>query len=136
MSHLVKRCDNCGTENDPDEVLCRKCQVMLPLKAIQNDTRPPAQQPEQVKTKPPSTPPTPAKTTKPETREWPYQAVPVVVQKTPLRVVITGLDIGFFDLVLLLTELMLAALPALILATVILVLIFAALGSLFGLPGR
>lgn len=31
MSHKAKICANCGFENNPDEVLCQKCSLMLPI---------------------------------------------------------------------------------------------------------
>ena len=141
MTNMVKRCDNCGTNNPPDQYLCRKCQVMLPLKPIDLDAPPTEFVPHQSSEPSPISVQTqPVQEDKQEKPEAPpaRQTPPASAENItrPMRVIVTGLDIEFFPLIWLLTRIVLASAPALVLAFAIATMFLAFFGGLFGAPGR
>jgi hypothetical protein len=150
MADKIKRCSNCLQDNSPDEVLCQKCGVMLPLQTIPADTpKPPPPKPapkpeEKAKAGPikslltppfETAPPAPHPAMPPAqapARPWPYEPVPIVTDHQPLRVKVVDLDISMGNLVMLMVKIALAAVPALIILTFILYFLLRLLG-VFGL---
>lgn len=144
MTHKVKKCASCGAINPSDEVLCEKCSLMLPSHTIDLDgpatgisfdapTPRPKPKPaatgalgEAAKTHIPKLKP------QAEARPWPYEPVPArLVGAKSLRVTLVGLDIGFLDLMWLLVQLIIAAIPAIIIAAIIFWGVIALLGLFF-----
>lgn len=115
MTYYIKRCQKCGTENHPSDVVCRQCGVMLPLAKTASET-----------------PPFPPHQEGPPTDK---PAAPTQATQPTARAVIVGLDIGFIDLLWLCTKIILAALPAIMLAAIIVSVPFIFIGAFGRLGG-
>lgn len=142
MTYWVKKCANCGAINNPSEVLCLKCSVMLPASKVESNDAPPKPSEEAVRAigKHVESPAPPGQNS--ESQPTTIQQTPLMSGSRPIQVVVTDLDIPFGQLVWLSAKIMLAALPALMLAGLIVFSIFLLFGGiggamkvLFGLAG-
>jgi hypothetical protein len=120
MRYQVKKCVNCGAINQPADDQCAQCQVPLPAQIITHDFPP-------VSVKIVDTSDAPSKSA------WTRGPVPVYTRNDrSLQVVVTGLDIGFVDLMYLMVQLIIAAIPAMIIAVIITWVLIIVAGSVFG----
>ncbi len=117
MSYWVKKCAQCGAVHHPNDAVCRDCLEELPVQKVQIDTPPP--------------PPNrlgPAPT--------PVRAIPATsplrANNEPLSVVVTSLDIPFLQLIWLMAKVIMASLPALLVAVVVVFLLIVSLVKTFG----
>ena len=138
MTHKVKICAGCGAENDPGEVLCHQCQVMLPNTLTDSDKSFPPKPAMRLDIPADPRPrPTPAKESlsAPNTapRKWTYETVPVRNGVNPLRVTVVDFDMSFWSLVQLMVKAAFAAIPAILIIILITTGMLAILG-LFTAP--
>lgn len=103
----VKICAGCGAINAPDEVLCTRCQLMLPASTVPRPETPT-----------PTHPAAPNNATirldsPPEPRATPTPSSTAKTPDMPARVTVVDFDISFWNLVQLLVKTALAAAPAL-----------------------
>ena len=133
MTDKIKRCVNCGTENNADEVLCAACGCMLPAntqvrgaanaKAAEYAKQQNAPMPPPLP-QPASAPVEPARDT-------------VVIGKLsidqdapPLRVLVTDMDMSFWNLTLFLVKFAFALIPAALIITLLTVFAIGLIKSL------
>ena len=141
MTAWVKKCGACGAINHPSEVICRSCSVMLPNVKTESDIDPPKPSQEAlmaIKAKNYKVASAPASTEYTDHTDQDQaktvndnntQAVTLGAQI--IRVRVEDFDMPFLSLVWLSAKIILAALPAIIIAAFIATLILGTLTALF-----
>jgi len=142
MTYWVKKCAGCGAINHPAEVLCQACKVMLPNGKVEADNPAPKPSKEALEAirnghttvghddTPIQSDPEPA--SEPEPTTSPVTPIKIIMPAR-LEVVVTDFDISFLNLIWLTAKIILAAIPGMVIALLILALI---IGLLFPGPLR